>query len=278
MRIQKSVTQYLLSKTQQDVWERGQEYAQENKVTVLSHDEQFIEALVSGTKTYHVRLRFAGSGVGKHCDCPARQDVCKHIVAVAVVWDTRRGINVPSIEDVKAKAAPKPDNTLRQHIKNLFADPLNADLEFLRTMTDTGSWVRPHARLPHIPAIIAAVQEPLTTEEVHHAFKEMTRWSKRKNYDPYFCAGEMMSAFCEFSQFLKERMKVTPSSTCGYILREAQKFHYVLVQELIDGSDGLHVFSEAFLGDMYQMLKARPDKDANLQKSLEEFDAHREDY
>lgn len=274
MRAQKSAAQYLLPKTQYDVWERGQEYA--SKVTVISQDERHIEALVSGTKTYPVRLRFAGGGIGKHCDCPARYDVCKHMVAVTIVWDTRRGLHAPSTDDIKTKAAPKPDNTLRQAIKNLFADPLHADLEFLRIMADTGSWSRPHSRLPKRPPVTTKEEEPLTLHEISLAFKEITHWSKRKAYDPYFCAGEMTAAFCEMLRIVRKRLSVSSPTVCGEILCEAQKFHYVLVQQLMDDSDGLHVFSEAHLEDIYQALKALPAKE--LDKYLQEFDAHREDY
>lgn len=163
-------------------------------------------------------------------------------------------------------------------INALYKDPLHADIGLLRTMTDHGSWVRPHARLPLHPPFDPRETEPLTLEEISTAFSEMKRWTKRKTFDSYFCAGEMTAAFCEVLRLVHKRLAVTSPATSGEILREAQKLYFELLHRLVDTSDGVHVFPKAHLEEIYETLKALTEKNGELEKYLQEFEAHREDY
>lgn len=104
----KSAAQTLLNKTQEDVWARGQEYVKNGNVKITAQDEKRIEAAVSGKQEYQVSLTFMGGGLSKKCTCPSRFLVCKHIVAVALVWDETRSIQVPEEHIVKRHTIPKP--------------------------------------------------------------------------------------------------------------------------------------------------------------------------
>lgn len=192
-----------------------------------------------------------------------------------------RGIKRPCEGEVEFDTIPPPLVTRSQYV-SLFKNPLKADLEVLRIATDEiGSWSRPHSSLPNMPHFSNNENEPLNIKEIRKAFKEIVGWTNRKRYDYYFCAGEMVAAFCEVMRLVKKRLKVSSPMDAAKILREAQKFHYELVMELIDDSNGLHAFTEADLEDIFNYIKRMPeaeDERVVLAKELKEFENHRNDY
>lgn len=271
----------LMKKTYTDVWVRGKKYAEDKRVEIASMDDKHIETNVKGTDSYHVSLKFSGSGISNKCTCPYSSGACKHMVATAIIWDEKRGILSPDDNKVKIYTVPPPAVS-RAQINRMFAKPLEADLQVLRTLAEEhGRWSRPHSKLPDRPNFSDDEKEPLKREEVKEAFKEITKWSRRAKYDPYFCAGEMVAAYCEVIKVVKKRLSVSESLIVADILLDAQKFHYKLVTQLIDSSDGLHVFTEAYLEDLSEALKKTAvDKKEQfaILNVIKEFEAHRNDY
>lgn len=259
-----SACSLLLKKTAQEVWFRGEQYANAGKVVFIHTDEKYADAAVSGTREYCVRLAFSGGGISKKCDCPysrgstAQHAACKHMVAAAILWDERRGIPRPSKTAVKAGTIPPPEIS-RAQINALYAAPLKADLHLLRIAVDErGSWSRPHARLPDKPDFIQNPSVPLELKEARHAFSLMRSWTRRGSYDMYFCAGEMVAAFCEVLRAAKNRLASSSALSAAQVLKAAQDFNRRLMMELIDDSDGLRIFTEAHLEDFYGAVRGMP--------------------
>jgi len=283
----KSATDLLITRTYKEIWARGEEYANSGRARIASSNEREVEAFVKGTELYEVHLKFSGGGIGKKCNCPYSRDTstshapCKHMIAVAILWDEIRGIKRPSKDEIEFDTIPPPLVTRSQYV-SLFKNPLKADLELLRIAAEEiGSWSRPHSRLPNMPHFSNNEDEPLSNKEIRKAFREIGSWTNRKRYDYYFCAGEMVAAFCEVMRLVKKRLKVSSPMEAAKILREAQKFHYELVMELIDDSNGLHAFTEAHLEDIFNYIKRMPeaeDERVVLAKTLKEFENHRNDY
>ena len=154
--VMKSATSMLLAKTNREIWCRGQAYANEGHVSIIRHDNQEVHALVKGTEDYHIILKFAPKGISQSCDCPYFQKnryICKHVVAVAIIWDEKRGISCPNQALIEQKTVPPPAFS-RRDINNLFKKPLIADLDQVRILADEtalGGYVRPHSRLPKMP-------------------------------------------------------------------------------------------------------------------------------
>lgn len=252
----KSACLFLLKGTFHEIWNRGESYADKGNVTPVTLDEREIEANVAGTRSYSVNLMFAPNGISKKCDCPYFQKngfICKHIVAAAIVWDESRGISRPNQEIISRMTVPLPDLT-RSDIDRIYSFPLQADLEHVRILADEtalGGHGRAHSRLPKIPKISSDEKQAVTLKEIRKCFTEMRGWARRKNYDPYFCAGEMVAAFCEMLRMVKIRLAASPVLEATQVLLAVQQFNMELVMELIDDSQGLHEFSEAYLDDLY---------------------------
>lgn len=283
-----SATELLLNKTHQEIWYRGQDYADSGKVNIITCDKKEVKAVVKGTEKYTVNLKFIGGGISRGCTCPYNNDnprsrICKHIIATAILWDEAQGITRPSKEEIEVYTIPPPAIS-RQEIEALFENPLKADLETLRILaeeTALGGRPRPHARLPNIPNFNADQKAPLSVKEVKEAFGKIERWSNRRSYDSYFCSGEMVAAFCEVLRIVKKRLAVTSLLENIKILRQAQKFHYKLIMELIDDSNGLHEITEAHLENIFEELKNAVVSDREkvaLKQQLQEFENHRDDY
>lgn len=92
----------------------------------------------------------------------------------------------------------------------------------------------------------------------------------------------MVAAYCEVLRAMRDRLAVTPPLLAAALLREAQQFHYRLIMELIDDSEGEHVFTEAHLESLYERLRARPDiSEADrpaFEDLLKDYADHRNDY
>jgi hypothetical protein len=254
-----SAAECLLKKTDQRVWKRGEQYAADGCVDVVLVEEKRIEATVRGSEMYHVRLNFPGRGISKQCSCPyakgsqAQHAACKHMVAVALIWDDNRGLPRLNQKQIDEETIP-PQPSLRSIINAVYAKPLQADFDTLRTLSDQGRWSRPHAHLPARPKFSDNFQQELELEEVKQALREIAKWRHRSSYDPYFCAGEMVAAFCEVMRSIRRRLKSSNAVIAGKILLEAQKFHFKLVQEYIDSSDGVQIFGESYLEGIFTEL------------------------
>ncbi|MBM4402338.1 MAG: SWIM zinc finger family protein [Candidatus Cloacimonetes bacterium] len=270
----------LLYRTYLESWKKGEKYADEGKVEIEKFDDKSVIAHVAGTKLYETKLSFRGSGISRNCSCPV-SDFCKHMVAVAILWDELRGIQRPTAVVVESKAIPPPLIS-RADINKAYADPVNADLNVIRLAVDDYALSpRPHARLPNAPHFDANLKQPLTLTEVKKAWSEIKSWSRKSTYDYYFCAGEMVAAFCETMRMIISRLEYSDILELAKILRSAQKFHYELIMELVDDSDGLHEFTEAHLDELYGLIKKKInqiEEKNKVENLLKEFDEHRDDY
>lgn len=284
----KSACQLLLHRTYKEIWQRGEKYADGGKIEVLGLNEKHIEADVHGINTYITKLEFHGNGIRKSCSCPyieshSDQAICKHMVAVAIFWDEGRGIVRPSKESIEGLTIPPPEVS-RLEIDDPFSNPLDADLDLLRILADETAFhgrPRPHARLPNMPSFNVDEKIPLTLKEVEKAFQQINKWSYRRNYDLYFCSGEMVAAYCEILRIVMKRVVATNPIVAVNIILEAQNFNRKLILEMIDDSNGLHEFSEAHLDAIYKILKKismSRDGMQILEKKLNEFNKHRDDY
>lgn len=275
-----SACESLLYRTYLETWKKGEKYADAGKVEIKEFDDKSVTALVKGTKLYETKLSFRSNGIRRSCSCPV-PDFCKHMAAVAIFWDESRGIKRPTPEEVESETIPPPLIS-RADINKAYADPINADLNVIRLAVDDYALSpRPHARLPSTPRFSRNPKEPLTLAEVKKAWTEIKSWSRKSTYDYYFCAGEMVAAFCETMRMIISRFESSDILELAKVLRNAQKFHYELIMELIDDSDGLHEFTEAHLEKLYDLIKKNAGKNEDkhkIENLLKEFDDHRDDY
>lgn len=275
-----SACDLLIYRTYTETWRKGERYANDKRIIVKEYDDKFVDAIVQGTKPYEVKLSFRGSGISRSCSCPVN-DFCKHIVAVAICWDELRGISRPSKDMVEKETIPPPLIS-RSDIDKAYENPLSADLEIIRlASSESGNWSRPHARLPQMPRIFKNLEKPITLELVKKAWGEIRSWERRSSYDYYFCAGEIVAAFCEVMRSVILKVREIPPIVLTQMLRESQKFHYEIIQEMIDDSDGLHIFTEAHLDKLYleiKKLKKGNGFSKEVSNLLAEFSHHRNDY
>ncbi len=75
-------------------------------------------------------------------------------------------------------------------------------------------------------------------------------WSRRRNYDIYFCAGEMTAAFCEVMRKIKSKWSQFSKDDQHSVLAIITKFDNELIFELIDDSEELHMFTEAHINNL----------------------------
>lgn len=268
--MQKSASELLLSRTYKEVWERGEDYAVRGRVKIekMSDNGNRIKAVVRGKENYTVILKFAGGGVRKQCDCayskdgPQSRPACKHMVAAAISWDESSGVGKPAKKDVKLHTMP-PAPISRRGIIGLFKNPLRADLDKIRILTEySSSMPQPHARLPNAPKIGLGAKRPLKTGEVKKALSEMEKWSKRSLYDPYFCAGEMSAAFCELLDVIRRRQKVSNPKEIILSLAACVDWFYRRFNIIVDGIEGVWLFPVARIGDLVAALLRKHPNDS----------------
>ncbi|MBI3292779.1 MAG: SWIM zinc finger family protein [Elusimicrobia bacterium] len=252
---QQSYARALLYRVTQEAWQRGEQYAQGERVGSLEPIPKGFRAIVRGTQAYEAEVTWCGSGLSKKCTCPASggRNPCKHLIALAIVADQSLGIPPPDAEEVESEAVPPPLIS-RTDIEEMYRDPLNVNLTTLRlAASESGSWSRPHSRLPDAPKM--SDSGPLSVGEIKQALKEIERWSRHRNFDLYFCAGEMMAGFCYLLRLIGQRAHETSVEIMVEVLEKAAEFHHRLVFELIDDSEGVHQFGEAHLqaliGDLH---------------------------
>ncbi|KMP10457.1 hypothetical protein UZ36_07570 [Candidatus Nitromaritima sp. SCGC AAA799-C22] len=210
MLIKRSISTLLLSDVAEAVWNRGQEYAHKKKVTDLVETSDDINAVVLGTKNYEVHLYVHRGQIEYNCTCPhfKRGSTCKHIVAVAIVRDQDNDFDLPSNEEIKNEAMVD----AKTAIKKMYENPIDINLDHLREASDWRKWTRPHAKLPKAPAMKKNINLPLTLKEVEAIFSRIEKWTQRRNYDMYFCPGEVVAGFCEVLDVIRSRSSVTSES------------------------------------------------------------------
>jgi hypothetical protein len=244
----KSACDLMLYRTPMEVWHRGEALADIRRFNIVEQTEQSVEAEYEGSALYQLTLGFRSGGLNRRCSCPYQGDFCKHLVALAIVWDRSRGLEPPTQAEVEHDAVPSPLVTPRQ-VDALHAKPLKADLGILRiAASEMGSWSRPHTHLPDKPQSVS-LDHVLTTDEIVGIGHELDRWTRRRGYDPYFCAGEMVAAYCETIRAMFE-YKPADARQAAAILLALERLHKVLVLELIDDSNGEHVFGEAHIEEL----------------------------
>jgi hypothetical protein len=275
----KSACDLLLYRSYQEYWQRGQTYEKQGKVELLRFNENSVEARVQGTTTYTITFSFRAGGLSRKCSCPVK-DFCKHMIAVAIAWDKARGLLPPTNEQVENTSIP-PALISHADIQKAYSTPIEANLDIIRIAADELGWQsRPHTHLPHHPKSLSNdLQTPVTLQEIKKCFSEIRSWSRRRNFDMYFCAGELVAAFCEVLRSIYQRCSFSQLEELAKVLVLAQAFHYEIIMEIIDDSDGLHEFTEAHLEKLYQMIKRRrQDKSSYITKQLKHFDNNRDNY
>ncbi len=282
----KSATNMLLKLTDREVWIRGEAYARSPQVEINAFDDREIHATVRGSELYRVSLRFASNGISRDCECAFYRkagSICKHIVAVAICWDLRRGLAAPDCDEVERTALQR-STVSRRDIDNIFRKPNKADLALVRILpevTALGGRGRLHSNLPEAPKALSDITDTLTTSQIKKCFSEIRSWSRRRAYDPYFCAGEMIAAFCQVMRTVTQHLEVTPVEVSAKVLVDAQSFHQVLVTELIDDSMGLRIVSEAQLDEVFAQIRQRCSDDggtARVEVLLQEYERRRGEY
>ncbi len=116
------------------ILERGKDYADRKRVTIISMNSQTAVAAVRGSRKYNVYVRLSEAGEFKEgsCDCPYAEDNsrCKHMAAVLYTMEQNRGALERAMTALELiSAIPDNDNTK-------FYDELdNLLTEYLITMT-----------------------------------------------------------------------------------------------------------------------------------------------
>ncbi len=272
----------LLPRTTQKVWHRGEELERQGKVEVLEMKAKTFSAIVKGTQDYTVKLTMKIKNVDTSCTCPFRgPGVCKHIVASAIVWDKYdKGVSPPEEIDIKHDCMPEPDNSGRNKLREMYADPGRVNLDDLRNIWAlTGAWTRPHAKIP--PEMPIDIVQPYFSkeeaiEDLKKDFKRLMKYTKRRNYDPYFCAPEMIANFCQIIANTELFLMYSAPEIVVAALLYAQQFHNKELMQAIDDSEGMRVFSEAYLDDLCKSIAARQLGD--IKGRLDEFERNKGNY
>jgi len=252
--MKQSATDLLLYRTYEERWERGEKYANQGKVKILTYDEKHVEASVTWTDVYKVELAFRAWWLSRRCSCPLK-DMCKHMVATAIVWDEMRGIPRPTPNEVRRTSISQRAIT-REDLEDAYNDPLSADLDIIRVAAEEyclGS-PRPHALLPKKPKLKSSKWK-ITMEEVESVIQEIRSRSRKRDYDMCFCAGEMVAAFCEAIRNFMRRIELHTPKEAKHFYQELKDFESELIDDLIDDSEWLHEFTEAHMLELQEMIE-----------------------
>ena len=247
----------LLPLVQEHIWHRGWDYADSGVVFITKDTDTRCEGKVRGSRDYTVVLSITAGKVSARCNCPYAKsgDNCKHMAAMAIMWDEKNGIKRPS-ETVVGKKAGK-EIQPADDFSEIESAPLTVNLNLLRRAVDY--YVRssrPHAILPDRPEGDWDESKSLKPAEVRKIFSGIRAWSRAKNYDPYFCAGEMLAGYCEAVRNIKKRLVKTRPEDAAKILMMSAVFLQDLIYRMIDSSDGTWMAATAHLNDLHQSLKS----------------------
>ena len=177
------------------------------------------------------------------------------MVATAIVWDELRGIARPSKQEVKSISISA-RSISRDDLEDAYNDPISAHLNIIRKASEEYCLGTPreHALLPKKPKL-KSTKEKITREEVKSVIEEIRSWSRKRNYDMYFCAGEMVAAFCEVIRNFLYRLHLHTKDEIRQIYQNLKEFETELIEDLIDDSEGLHEFTESHLQEIEDYLK-----------------------
>lgn len=258
----RAATKLLLDKTYSRIWHRGENYADQDRVNITKANDREVEAQVQGTKKYNVKLKLIKNGIRRSCSCPYPKSICKHIVAVAILWDEKRGLKKPSPDQVDSLTRGLSE-TERQQLEAIFDHPLNADLDAVRKEPEWAGWPSPrkesHAKLPPCPTINKDKKQPLGKKEVEKALIEMERWSERASYDFYFCSGEMAAGFCELLEVIEDRLSGSDPKQVIIAMAQCVDWLYREFYHRVDGSDGIWLFPKVRIGNIIaELLEKHP--------------------
>lgn len=268
MKFNQSLSSYILNNTTEDIYWRGLEYFQKNKVGAIQESEKIISATIKGANEYLVEFRQGPKYLKGYCSCPyfsVNEDYCKHIVALAVSWDQKKGISLPDKKEVK-KYCIQVDHDFGKKVNQMFSDPLNADLKFLAVASDYTSWARPHAKI-FIKTTIENSKEELSLKKAQLGLQKIDNLTNNKNYDPYFCAGEISAVFCLTLDSIIKKLSMTPKDVQTKIIIECIVFYYNQYLQIIDSSDGIHEIPFARLQKMVNDYISR-DREIEIAKIL----------
>lgn len=239
-----------------EIYYRGLDYAEEERVKIIDEKPKSLSAFVEGSKRYTVEFRQGQKYIKGYCDCPyskSHDDYCKHIAAVAIFYDWSRKLDPPNAQKVD-ELTLEIDKNFHQKVKEMFDDPLNADLEFLAKASDYSPWgVKPHAKIP-VHSVISDSPKNLTTVELIKGLKEISRIISRSTFDHYFCAGEISAVFAKTLDTVVVRLKHTQVNIALKIFELCVVYYYQYL-ESIDGSDGVWEIPQARLPVIYQIVK-----------------------
>lgn len=254
----KSVTRIILKRTDEIIWYRGQDYADNGRVDITKYDNKHVKALVSGSEDYEVSLKIIQNIIERKCSCPYNRGICKHMVATAIIWDELLGVKRPSQKEIKVNSITSKSN-IRKQIDIYFNRPLKADLNIIRIMVEyyalPSKRKSTHAILPECPNITKDTKTPLKIKEVESTFKEMEKWTRIPSYDSYFCAGEMAAAFCELLDVISSRSSTSSAEEMINIMALCVEWYYKTFSRIMDGSDGVWIFPVARIGRNVDTLK-----------------------
>ncbi|MEK7185536.1 MAG: SWIM zinc finger family protein [Patescibacteria group bacterium] len=254
-----SFTRIILSETYQEIYGRGLEYYKKDRSKILSTTNNSCSAIVKGTDTYTVQLGFRKIGSPKYdCSCQymvsqtRNKNPCKHIIATSLAWDVMRKVSIPD-QDSVGSLSIAPSEISHKDLQIAYGNPLQADLKVIRIAADElGTWSRPHARLPDIPKVCK--EKIVSMSGIKNGLAEIRLWSHKSTYDLYFCAGEMVAAFCELVRWAKSHIVEVEINEKVEIIELITHFHKELIFELIDDSEGLHIFTEAHADDLIETI------------------------
>ena len=268
MKFNQSLTKYILNNTTEDIFWRGVDYAQKNKVKEIKKSEKIISAIIKGSNEYLVEFRQGPKYLKGHCSCPyanVNEDYCKHIVALAVAWDQESGFNLPDKKEVK-KNCIQIDYNFDEKVNQMFNDPLNADLKFLAIASDYTTWAKPHAKIP-IKTTIENAKEELSLKKAQLGLQKIDSLTNNRNYDPYFCAGEISAVFCLTLDSIIKKLSTAPKDVQIKIIIDCIVFYYNQYLQVIDSSDGIHQIPFSRLQKMVNDYISR-DKETEVAKIL----------
>ncbi|MDO8513274.1 MAG: SWIM zinc finger family protein [bacterium] len=275
-----SYTRIILDNTELSIYQRGLEYVNKKKVKLTSIINNGCQATASGSRNYEITLGFSRVGSPKYsCSCPYfsehKKVVCKHIIGTSLAWDRSRSVPDPDEETLEVLCIPEPIFS-HKDINEAYNNPLTANLDVIRIAADESGWSRPHAHLPIKPQVCNHTTLELT--DINKGISELRAWARKYNFDPYFCAGEIMAGFCELIRFTKfkfDTLNLDDKIKATVLLAN---FHHELIMEKIDDSEGLHEFSETHLYDLVSELTNNQKLNQTQIKALELIKHKIDDY
>ncbi len=251
------LSRHILANTTQEVFRRGVQYVKEGRVKDIRLQGKTLSALIQGSSDYEVEFRQGPKYVKGYCTCPyaLNEDYCKHVVALAVSWDTQRDIDVPDEEEIRDSAL-QIEHNVGKGVEALYHDPLHANLELLAVGEEPGPMKTPHARIS-LMALLPQTSQPISLQELRSGLRKIERLGNLKQYDRRLCAREVSALLSLFFDAVIKRFEYTDSKKYLDIVAECITFYYNTYLALIDGSDGIWQIPFARIQLMFGELQNR---------------------